>query len=174
MDRLLFCLKFLLTWCCCVFTITFIILEMETLCTNTKSSGTKETNTVSCGALSLQRYTEMTPDNFFSKVTDGKHLVVKSGEHYVQSLNKAGVMEFDTSFIATYKLFMKLQYKAFVASIPSKVVNNYCRRWYGVKSINTTILNMVNQRIDIINQTIADGNSNIYPLLFSLVKLQRS
>ena len=38
----------------------------------------KETNTVSCGALSLQRYTEMTPANFFSKVTDGKHLVVKS------------------------------------------------------------------------------------------------
>ena len=38
----------------------------------------KETNTVSCGALSLQRYTEMTPANFFSKVTSGKHLVVKS------------------------------------------------------------------------------------------------
>ena len=33
----------------------------------------KETNTVSCGALSLQRYTEMTPDNFFSKVTGGKN-----------------------------------------------------------------------------------------------------
>ena len=125
----------------------------------------KETNTVSCGALSLQRYTEMTPANFFSKVTDGKHLVVKSGEHYVQSLNKARCDEFDTSFIATYKHFMKLQYKAFVASIPSKVVNNYCRRWYKDKSINTTILNMVNQRINIINQTITDGNSNILPFV---------
>lgn len=125
----------------------------------------KETNTVSCGALSLQRYTEMTPANFFSKVTDGKHLVVKSGESYAQSLNKARCDEFATSFIATYKHFMKLQYKAFVASIPPKVVNNYCRKWSKDKSINTTILNMVNKRIDIINQTIADGNSNILPFV---------
>lgn len=44
----------------------------------------KETNTVSCGALSLQRYTEMTPDNFFSKVADKKYLVFsvqKDGVH---------------------------------------------------------------------------------------------
>ncbi len=59
----------------------------------------KETNTVSCGALSLQRYTEMTPDNFFSKVTDGKYIITKSGKQYAQSLNKARCDEFDTSFI---------------------------------------------------------------------------
>ena len=134
----------------------------------------KETNTVSCGALSLQRYTEMTPDNFFSKVTDGKHLVVKSGEHYVQSLNKARCDEFDTSFIATYKHFMKLQYKVFVASIPSKVVNNYCRRWYGAKSITQQYLTWSTKELILLTRPLQMVIQTFYPLLFSLVKPQRS
>lgn len=130
----------------------------------------KETNTIKCGSLEINSYQIMNPDNFYSKVTNGKPLPPSPhGVCQTVHINKARCDEFGTSFIAEYKHFMRLQYKAFVSDIPKIVTNNYIKVWYKDKNLPHRIipykLNIVCSNIEAINQTIKDGNSHILPFV---------
>lgn len=130
----------------------------------------KETNTIKCGSLEINSYQIMNPDNFYSKVTNGKPLPPKPrGVCQTVHINKARCDEFGTSFIAEYKHFMRLQYKAFVSDIPKIVTNNYIKDWYKTNKLSHKIvperLKVVRRNIEAINQTIKDGNSHILPFV---------
>lgn len=130
----------------------------------------KETNTIKCGSLEINSYQIMNPDNFYSKVTGCKPLPPKPrGVCQTAHVNKARCDEFGTSFIAEYKHFMRLQYKAFVSDIPKIVTNNYIKVWYKTNKLPHGIdpyrLKVVRKNIENINQTIEDGNSHILPFV---------
>lgn len=131
----------------------------------------KETNTIKCGSLEINSYQIMHPDNFYSKVTGYKPLPPNPpGQACLTAhINKVRCDEFGTSFIAEYKHFMRLQYKAFVSDIPKIVTNNYIKGWYKTNNLSQGIvperLKVVRRNIETINQTIKDGNSHILPFV---------
>ena len=130
----------------------------------------KETNTIKCGSLEINSYQIMNPYDFYSKVTGCKPLPPKPhGVCQTAHINKVRCDEFGTSFIAEYKHFMRLQYKAFVSDIPKIVINNYIKCWYKTNKLSHEIvperLKVVRRNIENINQTIEDGNSHILPFV---------
>ena len=130
----------------------------------------KETNTIKCGSLEIDSYQIMNPDNFYLKVTNGKPLPPKPyGVCMTAHINKVRCDEFGTSFIAEYKHFMRLQYKAYISDIPKIVTNNYIKGWYKPNKLSHGIvperLKVVQGNIENINQTIKDGNSHILPFV---------
>ena len=130
----------------------------------------KETNTIKCGSLEIDSYQIMDPDNFYLKVTNGKPLPPKPyGVCMTAHINKVRCDEFGTSFIAEYKHFMRLQYKAYISDIPKIVTNNYIKGWYKPNKLSHGIvperLKVVRGNIENINQTIKDGNSHILPFV---------
>lgn len=125
----------------------------------------KQNNTVTCGNIKLTSYTLFTKDRFFREVTGSDVNVQRNGLPFVLAKNKAMCEEFQTSFVSTYKHFMKVQYTAFVGRIPNKVVNNYCRVWYKKKDIIPNLIKDVTKNLEVINQVIEDGNTNILPFV---------
>lgn len=155
---------------CCMSTILFISYSWRENMPKYEIVWNKETNTIKCGSLEINSYQIMNPDNFYSKVTNGKPLPPKPrGVCQTVHINKARCDEFGTSFIAEYKHFMRLQYKAFVSDIPKIVTNNYIKVWYKDKKFPHGIvperLNAIRGNIEVINQTIKDGNSHILPFV---------
>ena len=132
----------------------------------------KETNTITCGNLVVSKYTAMCKDNFYSKVTNGKPLPSKPhGVPYTVHVNKCRCDEFETSFVAEYQHFMRLQYKAFVSDIPKVVVNNYAKVWFKSKNFHNGIIpgkiSFIRSNLDLINQVVNDGNTNILPFVMT-------
>lgn len=125
----------------------------------------KQNNTVTCGNLKLTSYTLFTKDNFFRKVVGSDVNIQQNGLPFALAKNKAMCEEFQTSFVSAYKHFMKVQYTAFVGRIPNKVVNNYCRVWYKKKDVIPYRIKDVTKNLEIINQVIKDGNTNILPFV---------
>ena len=130
----------------------------------------KETNTIKCGSLEINSYQIMNPDNFYSKVTNGKPLPPKpTGICYTKHVNKARCDEFETSFIAKYKHFMRLQYKAYISDIPKIVTNNYLKVWHKAKKLPNWVdpskLEAVRNNLEVITQTIEDGNYHLLPFI---------
>lgn len=125
----------------------------------------KQNNIVTCGKLKLTSYTLFTKDSFFYEVTGNDVNVQQNGLLFTLAKNKAMCEEFQTSFASAYNHFMKVQYAAFVGRIPNKVVNNYCCVWYKKKGVIPNRIKDVTKNLEVINQVIKDGNTNILPFV---------